>query len=286
MQRPVDLRDASARLKWAERLGDRLMELSQHVLASTAANGLEYDERVQDGLRFVRFRIALSDPVPEEAGFLLSDLVVNARSSLDMALQAVVDGLGLDWKKPQYPLEDERPMRGCTRAERRLPEPYLEAVLGMQPFKPHGFDIPVNLTAIELRDLSNINKHRRITPVIRRISSRGFTHAGPSSSLIQIDETRWDEWPAEGQVVTVLRAPESVPLEAFLETRPSAGLYLKVEVGRDGGYEFGPEDRLPINVIEFTPRVLAYVRLAISRIEQAANPEATAALRFSFDARL
>lgn len=287
----LDLSDARARLTWAEGLGRRVVAQVRTARDETAARGLIPEERVIGEHRYVRWCRSTDFPVPEEVGFLFADFVMNVRSALDIAMTSVAETLGLDWKRPDFPLLDSKDDRTAKTLQKRLPEPYLEAVLDIQPQPfPVGGDFPMNLTAIELRQLANINKHRRLTPVVHRESnSGGFTHGGPDADLIQLTSEVVPGWPREPCVMLVQRAPASVPLSSFEATQPFVSMSVVVDAGEGGGYDPGDGFVLPVNVLDFIPRAEAYARLALKRLEQAdyyRRHPPTGRLLFDFNAGL
>jgi hypothetical protein len=253
--------------------------MSDETLRRIEARGVRFEEQVVDDQRYVRVSVADEDAVPAEMGFLLSDFVVNARSSLDMALHQLVHHHDLFWSRPYFPLTDGEDTKAWRdfhgQALRRgLNEHYVEAIKGIQPtLKPWGGDYPAYHTGIELRDLANANKHRRLTPVLRRLQIRGFIHAGPHADIIISAEDSMNPWEPDEQTVAVMQAPSHVPLDSFRATRPSGTLALLVDAGEDVGYEIAPGFRLPINLGELLDRGVKFVGLALRRLEEAERAE-------------
>lgn len=277
----LDLSDSYARLGWAKRLVDMAVGLAAESTRRTRASGLGHEGCATDTYRFVRFFVADTTAIPDDLGFLVADVAVNARSCLDMAMQSVVLRHDLRWRRPEYPLVDDVDAtdrsfpRSWTQAQRVLPNAHWQAVRGTQPNWNGSGDVPVNMTAIELRDVANVNKHRNLTPVARTESSYGFSHPAGYGHALEMIDVADSPWGAQAQALFVMRAPAATPLSAMLNTQPNASIKLVVQASPDVGVRlrFNDKDgqpfRLPINLNEFLHRVPRYVEVALKRLRQA-----------------
>ncbi|MDQ7991824.1 MAG: hypothetical protein REI45_03995, partial [Propionicimonas sp.] len=194
--------DSRARLDWVERLCAQALGLANDfMLRSGARPFFSVDETVVDGVRFLR--LGLPDP-PADLGFLVADISTDGKSCLDMAMQNVVDSLGLDWCDPSFPLvydpdtRSRKQSRAWQVAKEKLPAVIWEAIRGIQPHQPTSayglWDVPAHYTGWELQELTNANKHRNLTPVIF------------ASSMLTVDDDDYlanpseSPWPTEDAV--------------------------------------------------------------------------------------
>lgn len=228
----VDLNDSYQRLTWVNELADRAKDLAlPTAVAAAKATSKLSESRDANGHtlhRFVRDDI----PIPKELGFLIGDIVVNARSCLDMAMTAIAGYYGLAWRSPQFPMSKyvddggELVDAGAAWAGAKgLPLPVRKVVVDAQPRYVDG-DEPRNVTALALQGLSNANKHNNLTPVAIRHVISGFQNV-QGEQVERADEHSWPvDWRSETTVM-VLRTPSGIILPAQLEAIVHADVAIK-----------------------------------------------------------
>ncbi|ALE06819.1 hypothetical protein AL755_17390 [Arthrobacter sp. ERGS1:01] len=136
--------------------------------------------------------------LPSTINFLIGNIVTDARSCLDMAIDAIWRNYGLDEHgvQVQFPLEDNfaekrvnsRKGRGLRTFIDRLDDRFVEVIERAQPNYAGGMlDIPANLSAVFISKLSNANKHRNITPVtLQTVLTSSWTNE-PGLKLTVLD---------------------------------------------------------------------------------------------------
>lgn len=115
---------------------------------------------------------------PEEVNFLLGNIVTDARSCLDMAIEAIWAHYSLPRRSRkngrlsiQFPLEDDFPAKCESNGRLRefighFDPRFARVIRDAQPNYVDGMlDIPMNVIGVFIRNFSNANKHRNITPV-------------------------------------------------------------------------------------------------------------------------
>jgi len=247
--------------------------------AMRRSNARPYFDVEEVVLREVRFlRLGFPAP-PDDLGFLVADISTDSKSCLDMAVQGVVDSLGLKWDNAAFPLVDDpdaptKPPQAWKAAKEKLPAAVWEAILGVQPHWPstaYGrWDVPAYYTGWELQQLTNVNKHRNLTPVVFVSSMRTV---GDDEYLALPSES---PWPTD-EAVFILRGPSQLASSEIIErAQPEAMLELQIRGGHRGGYAFpgatsgdGTTLMLPIRIDDYLHRVPRFVRLALGRLEVA-----------------
>lgn len=157
---------------------------------------VDVDERsARDG--HTEFTVSVTElpPVPAPVNFLIGNIVTDARSCLDMSIDALWNFYELDRRRVavQFPLEDNFPQKRIkderlARFLSRLDERFVEAIENAQPDYAGGLlDIPSNLSAVFIRNLSNANKHRNITPVVVSTVLAEFGTTAPGLQLDCLD---------------------------------------------------------------------------------------------------
>ncbi len=194
-------KDSWDRLSWVERQVDAAGQLSEPwlQLPRNAAITASIDEAStrHEHLEFV-VDVKRPAPPPGEVNFLIGNIVTDARSCLDMAIEAIWKAYDLERRGilVQFPLEDDfdRKVRADKRLGsfmERLDSRFAEVVTRAQPDYAGGMvDIPSNLSSVFINKLSNANKHRNITPAVVEhvISSTGTNVDGMTLSLLDGDE--------------------------------------------------------------------------------------------------
>lgn len=268
--------DSFARLDWVRRLCQQARDLVAQVIDEMGARPyFDVEETVVGDVRYLRLTIP---PPPDDLGFLIADISVDGKSCLDMAVQAVVDALQLGWTNPEFPLVDDlltptSPPRSWAAAKSKLPSVYWEAIRGVQPHQPTtaygSWDVPAYYTGWELQQLTNVNKHRNLTPAVFASSMRTVNddyHADP-----------WESpWPTE-EAEFVLRGPAQLASSEIIErAQPEAMLELRIKGGPRGGYAFpgvnfddGTPLMLPIRLDDYLGRVPKFVELSLRRLKGA-----------------
>lgn len=235
------------------------------------------EERINDS---PVWRFTIRHPaIPEELGFLVADIAVNARSCLDMAMQNLADRHCQAWSRPQFPIVDAvddqgRPAvrdRHFETAMRLLPVSIAEAVRLAQPRYDLG-DLPTNSTALLIRDLSNANKHRNLTPVIRAKASWGFGHPNvPGGDQLRMLETDENPWADDPETVMVVVPPPGMPSSVALEISPMVSFTTKIDAGPDEGIRLrhAPDHRVSFRLEDLLRKVPKYARLTLRNLAKA-----------------
>ncbi|RDV12338.1 hypothetical protein DXK94_03185 [Arthrobacter sp. RT-1] len=176
--------------------------------------------------------------LPQAVNFLIGNIVTDARSCLDMAMESIWKNYKLPRKgiNVQFPLEGNYQEKiasnkqgdGLRRFIALLDDRFVEVIKRAQPDYAGGLvDIPANLSALFISHLSNANKHRNITPVFVRValSMYGSDQSGLRLSLIgesasgvpplrfslEYDATQYSELDAENYI-RALEMTNSGPL--------------------------------------------------------------------------
>ncbi|KJL23494.1 hypothetical protein RN51_01580 [Microbacterium oxydans] len=194
--------DSWDRLAWVERQIEEVRVLCEPWLQlprkATMTVYIDEAAALADHLEFI-VDVKRPPPSPPEVNFLIGNIVTDARSCLDMAIQAVWNAyeLGRGGRNlVQFPLEDDfaqkaRGNRQLSSFMERLDSRFAEVIERAQPNYHGGMvDIPSNLAAIFINKLSNANKHRNITPAVVQhvLSSTGTSLDGIALSLVDGDE--------------------------------------------------------------------------------------------------
>lgn len=157
-----------------------------------------------------------------------------------------------------------------------LPEAHQKVIRDLQPtYFVEGLghmDVPINETALQIRDVSNANKHRNLTPALRTTQSLGFaypTGTEPAPSLEMVFEREETPLgPFNDDVILELRWPRGTLSDDYVRgIRPATTLRL---AAHGSGFMYPRlSTELPIYVVDFARRVPAYVRHALTVLEQA-----------------
>jgi hypothetical protein len=183
----LNLDDSYARLGWVQKNVDAILPICAAIDSAGGQGQYVYETAAIGDFTHIMYFPMREIDVPDDLGFIISDIAVNLRSCLDMAIQAIIDGYELGLRNQQFPIETNfaKKSDGRTRALlAALPEKVAEFVIEMQPTYEGPFghqDIPTNVTALMIRSVANANKHRNITPVAMTSSSRGFAHPATGS---------------------------------------------------------------------------------------------------------
>ena len=266
--------DSWARLRWVEQSIARIKPLVDAINAEARAAPLELLIESHGEYEHARFRLAQSVPVPEELGFAVADIAVNARSCLDMAIQAIVDHNHLPVSMPMFPIEDDitKKLGQKTRDLFKALSP--ELVDALRPLQPRysmeafgNFDIPLNNVALMIREISNTNKHRNITPALRTAMSRGYSMVEGMGSLEMVSDNEPSPWPTEDATVLEVRYRPGEATEAqLLELRPPRDLRVMLH---EAGLRYQETWEVPIDVEYFLTESARFVRNALDRIGEA-----------------
>ncbi|WP_262775731.1 hypothetical protein [Brevibacterium permense] len=198
--------DSWRRLSWVEKQVDTVRQLARPwiELSKRAELTTTIDEgTVRPG--YLEFSADVIEPpaLPEDINFLIGNIVTDARSCLDMAIEHLWNDYAIDrtFRKRgkltvQFPLEDrfEEKRSQDQRLQQflaRMDKRFVEVIEDAQPNYADGLiDIPYNISAIFIRNFSNANKHRNITPVVtsQRLAMTGTNVAGLTLTTIDRDE--------------------------------------------------------------------------------------------------
>lgn len=217
--------------------------------------------------------------IPTGLGFLVADIAVNARSCLNMAIQQLASNHCPNWARPQFPILDclNPEGRPATRdshyrsAQRLLPGALLAVVDSAQPNYVDG-DLPRNVSALTIRDLSNANKHRNLTPVIRAQSSTGFVHPDiPNGDRLRMLMDDENPWASDEETVMVVVPPSGIATDVALQLRPMVSFVTQIDAGPGEGIRLrdDPPFRFPFRLEDLLIRVPQFVRLTLTNLSRA-----------------
>jgi len=227
------LADSWARLEWVRTLVAKVAPFVAAIDRQGRSGNLNLAVAYQGEFEHARYTLARPIAIPDVVGFTIADIAVNARSCLDLAIQAIVNTYDLAVKSPQFPIENNVDKAISDRTKRlfdTLAPEFVEVLTDLQPSyeKPWGHvDIPVNHSALMIREISNANKHRNLTPAVRTSSSSGFTVIkGLELELVQ--EGSPSPWPADDTTVLEVRYPRGTATnEQLLALRPISSIMIR-----------------------------------------------------------
>lgn len=195
------LHDSWHRLAWVEEQVERVRSIAEPwmMLPRDAPTISIIDESAsRDG--HLEFSVAVEQPpeLPATVNFLIGNIVTDARSCLDMAMDGLWRHYELERRgiQVQFPLEDNYSEKrdnnklgaGLRKFLAQLDERFVEVIEDAQVDYAGGLlDIPSNLSAIFISKLSNANKHRNITPAVVRIVLSSTATSERGLSLIALD---------------------------------------------------------------------------------------------------
>lgn len=288
--------DSWRRLAWVENQVETVRQLAkpwidipkQAVLTATI-----HPESVRTGYLEFSADVADAPKLPEEINFLIGNIVTDARSCLDMAVEHIWNDYAIDRASkrgrllPQFPLEDnfgEKRSRDQRLQEFlvRMDKRFVEVIEKAQPDYADGlFDIPRNISAILIRNFSNANKHRNITPVVtsQHLAMTGTDLAGLSLKCLDGDEregvpplrfsldyetVQHSETDVRSYVERLTR-PRSTPLIIWISQRlVVAGDEVPIYPPRFGGRKLSWRAELG----ELLEKIPAYIRLTLRNLNR------------------
>lgn len=284
--------DSWHRLSWVERQTEAVRTLAEPWLRLPRRASLQVqidEERSKNGhLEFSVEAIPVRE-LPADVNFLVGNIVTDARSCLDMAIDSIWNHYELKRNRVhvQFPLEDDFGQKREEKRHRlfleRLNEEFVAVIEEAQPNYFGGIvDIPGNVSAIFIRELSNANKHRNITPAAVRInlSSYGTCRDGlklrtldstersgvdPIRFSLDYDTTLYSTQEAQGFVAGA-ETPRSAPLhidldQRFVVDRQEISLY-PPRMGRN-------QIHWRTELESLITKVPAYVRLTLRNLNRA-----------------
>lgn len=198
--------DSWNRLSWVENQVEKVLRLAEPwmSLPKYAQLRIEIDEATtRDGHLEFSAEAELTSELPSDINFLIGNIVTDARSCLDMAIDAIWTHYGLERRsvQVQFPLEDDfilkredkQKGRGLRTFLERIDDRFADVIEHAQPNYADGIlDLPANLSAIFISKLSNANKHRNITPVTVQtvLASSGTSKIGMQLTALDVDENK------------------------------------------------------------------------------------------------
>lgn len=114
----------------------------------------------------------VDDPL-QTVAFLIGDIATNAYACLDMVVTQLVEHYGASIKFPSFPIHNVSALQQIEKSE--IPEIWKAAIRALLP-EPGEAQLRDNVEAVWIRELSNANKHRNLTPALL---SRAKYHLGP-----------------------------------------------------------------------------------------------------------
>jgi hypothetical protein len=197
--------DSWRRLSWVENQIDAARQLARpwiELPKQAALTTTIHEDSVRTG--YVEFSADVARPPtpPEAINFLIGNIVTDARSCLDMAMEHIWNEYAIDRAVKSRTLVVQFPLEGNFAEKRsksprlqqflaRMDERFVEVIENAQPNYADGLiDIPYNISAIFIQNFSNANKHRNITPVVasQRLGMTGTNIAGLSLKSLDGDE--------------------------------------------------------------------------------------------------
>lgn len=281
MSKP-ELEPAFARLEWVDALAQQVKEATHPWWRRMWTPRVSATEEMVAGNGLVLRRLVRDEPdLPDETGFLVGDLVVNARSCVDMAMQGLVDAGDLKWRKPQFPF-DLSGARGLTaggayrslfqEARDVLPPAVFEVITDVQPNLDPGpfgrIEVPRHKAAIAVVELANQAKHRNLTPVAVRAPMRGFW--GDDGTLNMVPDEDWPQaWAEDPATVMVLSSPAGVAIPADLHHMVSCELEVTSDKPVRSMGDLAGVVPLHFLLRDIVTEVPVYVRRILKQIERA-----------------
>lgn len=269
------LNDSHERLRWVRVLINRIAPIVSAINEQARFGAITVETACDADFEYARFALANPIPVPDEIGFTIADIAVNARSCLDMAITAVADAHAPGKiARPQFPIENDiadiSTNGHLTRLRRVLPAPFLQVLDDFQPRRdtPYGRSkVPINRTALMIREISNTNKHRNITPTIRTPRGAGFTPVdGLNAEYVPASAP--SPWPhSDTTVLEVRYMPAPDAAQRLPELRPFGTAEVMVHATGYGRTDFGIP--IPISAIEFLDLAPKYVEHVLRVLRQA-----------------
>lgn len=293
---PSIFRDSWERLGWVKSQTDLVKTLCGPLIGMPrqAFTKVAIDDSVSVAGRFVLDVDVLRFPtVSKEVNFLVGDIVTNARSCLDMAVESIWRHYNLPRKGTmiQFPLEDQYHCKPPRKREVRLAKflerlhpMFVRVIAQAQPDYEDGMlDIPVNFTALAISHLSNANKHRNITPVVMDVSlfligtrdeglvltNLGGNSEPPVRLVLEYDVERYSE-------DTIRTFIEAIPKPRSSELLVGINQRLRID-GQSiplqrQGMKGQPVDKpidWPVEFEGLIENVPAYVNLVLTNLERA-----------------
>lgn len=276
-----ELEPALARLEWVDALAGRVKDATDPWWRRPWTPKVSATEELETGNGQVLRRLVRDEPdLPQVAGFLVGDLVVNARACLDMAMQGLVDAGGLKWGNPQFPFDlsggrgrSDVGYRGRFEEARKvLPPAVFEVITDVQPNLDPGpfgrIEVPRHKAAIAVVELSNQAKHRNLTPIAVSSPIRGFSGVGAPFALAMSAD--WPPlWAEDPATVIVLSGPAGAAIPA--ELQPVVTCELVVSSDRPVRSMGDLADVVPhrFELGDVVTEVPEYVRHVLRRVERA-----------------
>lgn len=271
------LKNSYERLDWVERTSRQPRDEIRFLESGLAPSSYQSELKVvaETGSTHVRWRANLPNVDPDLT-FKIANIAVDLRSCLDMALQEICDHYNVAIKRPQFPVEE--PSDGAptlTPLRTRLPSAFVQVLEHLQPTftSPLGCsDIPFNQTPLWIRDISNANKHRRVTPVAVIPVARGVRVGGASregARLLRRQEV--SAWPdRDTNSIEIVFPRGSFTNSALENVRPSFAISTWVTKSDHSIKAPGSERRLrEVPVYEFLLQGPRYVEFALRCLKQA-----------------
>lgn len=273
----LDLTDSFSRLDWVTHLVERIRPIVAAIDHQAKHGELVPEVRgCNQGHDHIRYQIADPFEVPDGLMFTVADIAVNARSCLDMAVQRIFDSYEVRGKqKPQFPIVDDidhlaNPDGDEEAAQRKwmqaYPEAFRRTIRAAQPKydSPWGrFDVPDNEEALLVREVSNTNKHRNLTPVIRR---SGHLSWESSTSGVPVklsgNESPWS--PDTATLLEVHVPPGTATADVVREIKPNGSARLVIQ---ETGYRYGHFE-VPVELAKFLDGVAPYVHRTLKALQR------------------
>ncbi|WP_148239447.1 hypothetical protein [Ruania zhangjianzhongii] len=289
--------DSWRRLSWVEKQIDAARQLAKPWIELPKQASLTttiHDDSVRTGHLEFSADVAKPHRPPEDINFLIGNIVTDARSCLDMAMEYIWNDHAIDRAVDksgtltvQFPIEDNfEEKRGKSQRLRqflaRMDKRFVEVIENAQPNYANGLiDIPYNISAIFIRNFSNANKHRNITPVVtsQRLGMAGTNVAGlslksvdgnkregvpPLRFSLDYDTEQYSETDARSYVAR-LNQPRSAPLVISVSQRLIvAGDEVALYPPQFGGQKISWRAELD----ELLQKIPAYVRLTLRNLNR------------------
>lgn len=227
------------------------------------------DSRTEPGRRHARWTAKLPELLPS-LRLEVAAIAVELRSCLDMAIVEVSARHSSEWKRPQFPIVHGEEGADCmAKVNRFLPQEYAEVIESVQPrYDVEGlghFDVPVSHTLLELRDLSNTNKHIRTTPVVFRRSMSGYVGGLGLTRVMSAQDSAWDDSSEHAVELTFAANDEDKSLDGL---RVTCSSYLAI-ANADHRYQGEVDRQRAVRLADFLRNGPTLVGLVLRTFRQA-----------------
>lgn len=166
-----DLSECRAKIQRAQEHSDSLQAIVTPIVMNQKPDFVQLSAKLDHQSGYHVFRVAVIEEDQRlRVGIILGDVVQNLRSALDYLFWQLychyirVPKTDAEAKRVQFPIEDA-PKRFANKREqfRKIPSPQWAVIDDAQPY--NGAD-PLRNPLRAIRELSNLDKHRALNPLL------------------------------------------------------------------------------------------------------------------------